>query len=450
MCGIGIFNEKYENFYKIDHRGVTSNQRVLNGLRMTHSLLPIQTYENLKIMPYEVNTGRFLLYNGEIFNFYEFGDYNSDTEYLIDFFKKKNMWDLKEINKWDGFWSICLIDGDDVYAFTDPLGKKQLYYNTNGICSEIKPLLDFKQELNYKGIYGNGFLKETYFQGVERIPPNNIMIFKDALKKGIKNPLCYISNYFFLKNTPQKGDLKDLIEMSIKDRLINKMDDISVFVSGGLDSTILLHNLLKLVDKDKLDVLTIQNGEEEYVEILEDWYDIKIRRIPVNIEEYMNAILVFEHPIDFGSLLPQYNLFREAKNRVVFTGDGADELFSGYSRALIKDTQDYDVFYELPYFHHIRLDRCSMRYTKECRNPFLSTKLIRYALQLPYSVRKGKEILKKEYLHILPTKIITREKQPLRAGSKNESNRTSKEAFIDIFSSGYLFNKDRRERIYSS
>ena len=247
MCGIGIFNEKYENFYKIDHRGVTSNQRVLNGLRMTHSLLPIQTYENLKIMPYEVNTGRFLLYNGEIFNFYEFGDYNSDTEYLIDFFKKKNMWDLKEINKWDGFWSICLIDGDDVYAFTDPLGKKQLYYNTNGICSEIKPRLDFKQELNYKGIYGNGFLKETYFQGVERIPPNNIMIFKDALKKGIKNPLCYISNYFFLKNTPQKGDLKDLIEMSIKDRLINKMDDISVFVSGGLDSTILLHNLLKLV-----------------------------------------------------------------------------------------------------------------------------------------------------------------------------------------------------------
>lgn len=448
MCGIAIFDQDYKGFYDISHRGISHNEIPLNRLRITHDTLPIQTYGEKIKQPYMLNSTRYLLFNGEIFNFYKFGNYSSDMEYLIDFFSKSFFWNREEVDEWDGFWSICLIDDKDLYAFTDPLGKKQLYYNKHGICSEIKPLLTDKG-FNYAKIHQNGFIKDNYFHDINRIQPNNLYVFENALIKGIKEPSIVSKNYFnFRDSGPDKNnDFKSLMKESVRDRLINKMDNISLLLSGGLDSSIILHHLLELEDPKKLDFITIENKENKYIEILEKFYDIKIRRIMNDFRKYRQAILSFEYPIDYGSLLPQYNLFENCQNTVVFSGDGADELFSGYTRALKKDTQNYDVFYELPYYHHIRLDRCSMAFTKECRNPFLSTKIIRYALGLPYGKRRGKRILKESYRNELPPEILKREKRPLRAGTKGACINDSKQTFIEVFSTLNLFKKEKKKSL---
>ena len=92
----------------------------------------------------------------------------------------------------------------------------------------------------------------------------------------------------------------------------------------------------------------------------------------------------------------------------------SDLLFSGYRRALIYDSQKSDVFQELPFYHLVRIDRMSMNFTIECRNPFLSHDLIRRALTLPWEDRIGKKILKKEFRGLIPDEIINRKKIPLK------------------------------------
>ena len=84
------------------------------------------------------------------------------------------------------------------------------------------------------------------------------------------------------------------------------------------------------------------------------------------------------------------------------------------NRASKKDTYRYDVFLELPYLHHIRLDRISMHFTKELRNPFLSKDVLAYSYSLSWEKRKGKGILKETYKDIIPVEILNREKKTIK------------------------------------
>ena len=74
-----------------------------------------------------------------------------------------------------------------------------------------------------------------------------------------------------------------------------------------------------------------------------------------------------------------------------------------------------------------------MFFTKECRNPFLSTEIINYALHLKRDLRTNKKILKIFYKNKIPDSILKRTKQPLRFQDKEESNRKLMKAFWQEF-----------------
>ena len=334
----------------------------------------------------------------------------------MDFFSKKGWFKNKQIHEWDGFWSLVLIDKDRIYCFTDPLGKKQLYYSPKGISSEIKPLLN-EYGLNHMLIPIT--IKGNYFKRVFRIKPNCIYMFKQNKGEWFNNVKYFLNNYYKFKKIDKKVDLYKLINKSVVDRLINRMDNITLLISGGLDSTIILYHLY-INRIENIEYLTIENDEGIYIDNISSFFGIKIKKIDLKNININRVVKTVEHPYDYGSSIPQYFLFKNSKNRVVFTGDGADELFGGYNRSLFSDTQSYDVFTELPYLHHIRLDRLSMNFTKECRNPFLSRDIINYSLSLSYKDRIGKRILKTMYKNKIPSIILEREKKPLRYGNKNE------------------------------
>jgi asparagine synthase (glutamine-hydrolysing) len=138
-------------------------------------------------------------------------------------------------------------------------------------------------------------------------------------------------------------------------------------------------------------------------------------------------------PIDLGSVIPQYYLFQDIKDKIVLTGDGADELFSGYRRAYEYDSQGSDVFEELPFYHLIRLDRMSMNFTIECRNPFLGHEVIKKALSIPWKDRIGKKILKKEFFGLIPDEILFRKKEPLKIQAIRDNEKDHRNKTVDEY-----------------
>jgi asparagine synthetase B (glutamine-hydrolysing) len=435
MCGIQITFNKKEN--EIRHRGVSHFSMELHGWNVCFSSLPINS-EGAKIQqPIELE-GSFLLFNGEIFNYREFGRYRSDLHYLKDIFKtgiEKNKLFQKQYKQWDGFWAICIITELGVYFFTDPLGKKQLYYSNTGICSEIKPLItDDLLMRNPK--FGT---LNTCFQKVNRAMPGKFYFFDKDAKLPYKER-TFAKDYLYLKDKidvrdKTKKDLISMIDRSIRLRSFINYGKLGLLFSGGLDSSIIAYHLKQ--NGIPFIAVSINNNETEMTKKISRYLDFEVEYIGDDITEqdYKQAVLSYEYSLDYGSLLPQYKLFKKCKElgiNTVLTGDGADELFGGYSRSLTADTQTFDVFMELPFFHHIRIDRMSMHHTIECRNPFLSTDLILYALNIKHEHRRNKKILREAYKDLIP--FVEREKKPLRLKQDKEFNiKTIEEKFYKYY-----------------
>lgn len=439
MCGIIICKNK-KKIDSIKHRGIQFSSVENGSWIYGHHRLPIQTLEDDNwTQPVDIGYGRLLLFNGEIFN-YNKEKYSNDVEYLKDLFSVKKLSPrdiLPEINKWDGFWSIVIISDDKIIAFTDPLGKKQLYYNeeTQEISSEVKGLNNIFQikDGNKIPLFDQTFIStvnkwgyntdnRTIYKSVKRILPNIMYIFDR--KVGFRTYKS-INNYFnWDLNVPCDRSIYDLLDESVKNRLISKKYKISSLFSGGLDSTIILYFLRKY--GADVDVYSIENNTDgEYIKFMEkEWnLDLKFLSIDPNeisLEEKMKIYEVNDSPIDLGSVIPQYYLFKDIPNKIVLTGDGADELFGGYRRINEYDSQKSDVFQELPFYHLPRIDRMSMNFTIECRNPFLGHDVVKAALHLPFSERTNKKILKDQFRGLIPDEIIDRKKNPLKIKSIRE------------------------------
>mgnify|MGYP003120533150 CR=1 FL=1 len=426
MCGIQINKAKTPN--GITHRGINSVGGKIQNWYYNFSSLPLSSNETGLSQPLKLDNAA-LLFNGEIFNYRDFGNYRSDLHYLKDLFSI-NLFSkrfLKEYKNWDGFWAICYIK-DNVVFFTDPLGKKQLYYNENGICSEIKPIKG-KSLLRSKAKFGT---LNTNFFSVNRALPGEFYEYKNENKLAYK--IDKVKDYLSIQEF-KKRDLYKLIDQSVKLRSQTSYGKLGLLFSGGLDSSIIAYHLIK--NKIDFTAISIENGEKEMCEKISRYlgFDVVYINNDLSKEEQIEAFKAYEHNLDLGSVLPQYKLFRKCKQlglHTVLTGDGADELFGGYTRAKKGNTYEYDVFMELPYYHHVRLDRCSMAHTVECRNPFLSTDIINFSRFIGRDFKVGKKVLRDLYKKQIP--FVESDKKPLRPiGTKEDNINNGKKLFNDAF-----------------
>lgn len=447
MCGILVGKKLSENqIHSISHRGIEYSIKENNGITMCHHRLPIQTVDGDSwSQPIEIGENKYMLFNGEIFNYPS--EYDSDTEYLKMLFSRFHfqgglpMFDAifkPHICSWDGFWAIVLVDAEkgDIYAFTDPLGKKVLYKNLEGsVCSEIKGLLNEEDPMNWafiSGVLKNGYLAtdETPFQNVFKLPNNTFIHWN------LNNPLYitksapyYDFNHFNIEFNTYEDKLDwlwDKLESATRARLISKNYPTSLLLSGGLDSSIIGGLLLKLGADAQF--YSIENGEdEEHIKACENYWNISSHRLKYSMdtEDQNNSKMLKqiykkwnESPVDLGSVVPQYYLFdaikKGSKTRIVISGDGADELFGGYRRINEYDSQLSDIFHELTYYHLPRLDKLSMSHTLELRNPFLNLDIVKFAISLPFEERKNKKILKDTFRGLVPDCVIDRKKLPLK------------------------------------
>jgi asparagine synthetase B (glutamine-hydrolysing) len=409
MSGILIHKKTYKPFYNIEKKGIEVIHESVNDFEFYCSILPTSSYNSSSKQIIKYSNGNMLLFDGTIFNLKEFTNSTNDLAYLKNLFSKG--WQKKiitQMNKWDGFWSIIYFDkgSNQFYIISDPMGKKQIYYSSQGISNDIKTLIEQDESFFFQTFQIG--TSPTYFDYILRALPNTILITSSDNILSVES----IKGYYKFRSPSKCLPIPYSLEKSVKNRLNNKMDDITIFVSGGLSSTILIYEVLKSYKKEKIQFLHIENREDKYIDIIEKFFDIKVeiikfKDIEIDIKDMATTLEIAKYD---SSCLALWNLVKKSKNTVILTGYGSSSLFAGYKHSIVKDLYEKDCNF-LIYFYNIIINKIASRFKKEIRCPFQSKYLKESSLRLNHFTRKNQGILRKWYKDKIPIEIINREKK---------------------------------------
>lgn len=421
MCGLCVAKcndhewEVRKMLQRLKHRGLRSKIHEGRGWSMGHARLPIVGLGEENDQPRR--GGGFVFgFVGEILDFRErHPGMGCDLDLVVRTWLDEGPAGFRDF---DGFWHIVAVDESDgcIHAVVDYLAQKPLYYRCDPECMAVASELDAiscTYPVTPDRIYLSSCMKWGYCPDVRRTPyeqvkkvlPGEYLRIEDGgvLRKKVDDILP-------IRNGTEEM-LRTEIRRAVRRRVVSSDVPVACLVSGGLDSSIVLMEAMKHSDVHKY---YVENGEYEYCRrIAPDATVLGMDGFDRSKElEYM------QEPIDLGSLVPQIvmsdAIAGSSGEYVCLTGDGADEMFGGYGRAERYDSQASDVWQELVGWHLPRLDRVMMRNRIEVRSPFLARNVVRIAMGLPWSERRGKKILKRCFREYLPQVILDRPKHALR------------------------------------
>ena len=291
-----------------------------------------------------------LSFNGEIYNYLDLKkelelkghkfQTSSDTEVLIKLFYE---YSIEAIKKLSGIFSISIWDKKKkiLYLIRDIVGVKPLYFKVkNGnifFSSLINPLLiDEKKSLNLKAVnYFNNFgyndLQETFFKGIFKVLPGELIIFQNNKIEKKK-----FLTFNFLKNR-SSGSLKEKIEKIIKKQTVADVP-ISISLSGGIDSNILLSNIDKKLSSYTVSYEYNENKSIDSIFASKRAYEYKTNHheIKISDDDFLgsleNIIDLLEEPIGNENIVGNYFISKKIREKVLMVGDGGDEIFTGYNK----------------------------------------------------------------------------------------------------------------------
>ena len=302
-----------------------------------------------------------IIFNGEIYNHRETRPFleqrghryhtASDTETLLHLVEEEGVQGLNRLN---GMWAFAVWDSRRrrLLLARDRLGIKPLYYARVGglllFASEIKSLLAsglVPRDLEPAGLaaylecqYVPG--PRTIFRAIRKLPPGHALIADSA---GISLER-YWNPGFRLEKVPGFEEaaerLRDLMMDSVRLRLLSEVP-LGAFLSGGLDSSIVVGTMSRLMDRPVKTFTVGFQGEGWYDESAEaeavgrhfgtEHQTLKVQsaELAKHLEQAVHAL---DEPMADPASIPTYLISRHARHwvTVALTGEGADELFGGY------------------------------------------------------------------------------------------------------------------------
>lgn len=373
MCGFVALIEPNKNFSerilsKIDsdlyHRGPDSSGRyVRNGFALVFRRLAILDTRDIADQPMVDDIRKIsMVFNGEIYNYkkirndLESKGHNfqteSDSEVIMKGYKE---WGEEIFNILDGMFAIVIVDQIKGLAFAarDRMGIKPLYFYQNKqfiyIGSEIKPLKNLFPVILDKSSIGEIIFfrfpsgEKTGCANVKKILPGTYFIIN--LGDSNVRKKTYFSVVDTIKNNKKsenfEEDISSLLEQSIIDHTQSDVG-FSLQLSGGLDSSlisaILNKNLDQNIDSYSLKIDSQHFDESEYRAIVNKLYPSNHHELICDSELFADtfekAIKCLEMPTTHFGCILLYSLCEliSKKHKVILTGEGADELFGGYSK----------------------------------------------------------------------------------------------------------------------
>jgi asparagine synthase (glutamine-hydrolysing) len=225
----------------------------------------------------------------------------------------------------------------------------------------------------------------------------------------------------------------EAILLEIKQRLqqaLGRNQGGGILVSGGIDSGILAYIAPRL--KGVTVTLGGEGEDLKYVSILQGALDLDVTLVTVKVNEALSATRDVVRILgSFDPALPNdlvvYFGMREAKRHgltSVMTGDGADELFGGYS--YMQEVEDLDGYIRMiSRSMSFGSNRIGEHFGLEVRQPYLDQDFTEFAVSLGSDLKIkeekgkiwGKWALRKAFEPFLPAEFIWQEKRPLEVGS---------------------------------
>jgi asparagine synthase (glutamine-hydrolysing) len=447
MCGIftllnnvSTYDKKtiIESFKKGESRGpeyskllnVNKNENIMFGFhRLAINGLNEKSHQPLIIG--EV----VLICNGEIYNYKELYEKmniepttSSDCEIIIHLYKQYGIEYTLQVL--DGVFSFALYDTSDeeherpsvVYIARDPYGVRPLYMLNNntyyeqiiGFASEVKMLMDLSNSsskithvepgtLLSFGIKNNCWVKEsevryhTFPFNIGLLEERKKILNHDMPRKEITTTIehkIYSAICLYLNRAVEK-------------RIVGTTErPVACLLSGGLDSSLIAALVTKYYQGHILETFSIgMEGSEDlkYAQMVADHIGSKHTSVIVTEDDFFNAIPEVIAAIEsydtttvrasVGNYLLGKYIKKHSKAKVIFNGDGSDELTGGYlymqevpndlefdkeCKRLLKDIHAFDV---------LRSDKCISSHGLEPRTPFLDRAWVNYYLSIPAALR---------------------------------------------------------------
>jgi asparagine synthase (glutamine-hydrolysing) len=462
MKGVGRGPEN-SNIYYTGSKAVFGFHRLaINGLNDGSN----QPIENKNIL---------LICNGEIYNYKELyrelnitPNNDSDCEVIIHLYERFGI--ERTLQLLDGVFAFILLDynikGDmlKIFVCRDPFGVRPLYFlypkeekksYFYGFASELKCLSKFNELLL-------GY-------DIKHIVPGSYSTFEMSYKvssewklveenKKYHFPSIISTQYLNLNYLKEIENwwipiIQKSLTHAVDKRCISTERPIACLLSGGLDSsliTALVNDFHKRNNLPSLETYSIGLAESvdlKYAKIVADYLGTNHTEIILTEEDFLNIIPEVIEKIEsydtttvrasIGNYLLGKYIKENSDAKVIFNGDGSDELTGGYlyfhkapnsiefdieCRRLLDDIYLYDV---------LRSDKCISTHGLEPRTPFLDREWVQNYLLIPSEVRNHvkhnqpeKHLLRSAFsnyqdannMPLLPDEVLWRTKEAFSDG----------------------------------
>ena len=471
MCGIfALLNSKYhsftnikENFMKTQNRGPEYSELLdipsINTHLGFHRLAINGVDEKKSNQPFFID-GVYLVCNGEIYNHKSLIDIlnitpnsRSDCEVIIHLYKRYGM--KQTLQMLDGVFAFVLIDTNkkQIFVSRDTYGIRPLF--TSVLKIYVGPETYYYSYLFSSELKSISDIGMRFDQTVNQFLPGHCSKFiydDDSPIKFIdefvySQPISFSNSYTF---GSVYTTIYEKIYNAVHKRVQNTEREIACLLSGGLDSS-LIAALVKKIHKGDLHTWSIGfKGSEDlmYAQQVADHIGSIHHSIEVDEQEFLDAIPQVIYNIEsydtttvrasVGNWLICKKIKEQSNAKVIFNGDGADEVMGGYlyfheapdsiefdkeCRRLLTDIHCFDV---------LRSDRSISSHGLEARTPFLDRAFVDYYLSIDYHLRcHGKKHKPEKYLiresiekmdsNLLPQSVLYRTKEAFSDGVSKQT-----------------------------
>ena len=453
-----------------------------------------------------------LICNGEIYNYKQLFKQldiephtESDCEIIIHLYKQYGI--EETLLLLDGVFSFLLYDmtitedePSKIFIARDPLGVRPLYIlrpNNNNIylkevenektpffaiASEIKMISEFYNYSNFNEIYSlNSFIPGTYskFEKSSKILSkwNEVIVNKHYFLFG---PSSYIwedewkHDMHFDESIYRYGIQHHLCN-AVQKRYLATERPIACLLSGGLDSSLIaalvcqIHNEYSDIPIETYSI-GLKNSEDlRYAKIVAEYLGTNHTEIIITEKQMIDAIPEVIYNIEsydtttvrasIGNYLLGKFISQHSDAKVIFNGDGSDELCGGYlymnkaPNALEFDNECRRLLQNISFFDVLRSDKCISSHGLEPRTPFLDRAFVNYYLSIPSFIRFSNPTKCEKYLlrqsfspinysvngrPLLPHEVLWRRKEAFSDGVS--SNGRSLFTIIQEYTNGITFD----------